>query len=977
MTTHGFSLIHEQFIPELRTHAYLYRHDRTGAQLLSLVNDDENKCFGITFRTIPSDSTGVPHILEHSVLGGSRKYPVKSPFDELAKGSFKTFLNAMTAPDKTLYPVSSTNLKDFYNLVDVYLDAVLHPRISPQTLAQEGWHYELDTRDAPLTFRGIVFNEMKGAYSSPEGAMGRWTRQALFPNHPYGNDSGGDPQHIPDLTYEQFKNFHATFYHPSNARIFFYGDDPAEERLRLVNEFLKEFDAREVSATIPLQTRYAEPQRIVRGYDASKDARKSGKRGMVTVNWLLTEPSDAHTSMAFGILAYILVGTSASPLRKALIDSRLGEDVLGGLNTSLREYAFSSGLKGIDPNDADKVEQLIITTLTALARDGIQAAMIEAALNTLEFSLRENNTGGFPRGLALMFRVVGWWLYDRNPFDVLGFEAPLAAIKSRLALGERVFETLIEQHWLHNSHRLTVVLQPDPDLRAREDAGEQAQLAQARAAMSESELQAVLEETRALKQLQLTPDTPEALATIPHLQLSDLDQKNKLIPIQTNTTQGNQILYHDLFTNGIVYLDVGMNLRALPQACLPYVPLFGRALLELGTQTEDYTQLVLRIGCKTGGIGRGSLTTLVRAMGSRTASDTSAAWLFLRAKGTMAQTQDLLAILRDVLLTVKLDNPARFKQIVLMEKARQEAGLIPAGNAVAAARMRAAFNESDWLDEQMGGVSYLFFLRELSEAIDKDWPSVLAQLETIQHALITRNNLLCNVTLDATNWAQFEPQLHETMAELPATTIAPQIWTRDTFAAHEGLTMPSQGNYVVKGANLYAMGYPLRGSALVAAAFVSRNFVRERVRVQGGAYGGACGLDRRTGVFTFSSYRDPNLLKTLDNYDDAAHWLRQVDLSASELTNNIIGTLSGWDTYMLPDTKGFASMSRYLSNDDDEFRQQLRDEMLSTTASDIRHFADALDYVKTHGRVVVLGSPNAIDAANAGRGGMLSVVKVQ
>jgi hypothetical protein len=977
MTTHGFSLIHDQFIPELRTHAQLYRHEHTGAQLLSLVNDDENKTFGITFRTPPSDSTGVPHILEHSVLGGSRKYPVKSPFDELAKGSFKTFLNAMTFPDKTVYPVSSTNLKDFYNLVDVYLDAVLHPRIEPQTLAQEGWHYELDAPDAPLTFRGIVFNEMKGAYSSPEGAMGRWTRQALFPNHPYGNDSGGDPQRIPDLTYEQFKHFHATFYHPSNARIFFYGDDPVEERLRRVNEFLKEFDTRSIEASIPLQTRFTEPQRITRAYDASKEASKSGKRGMVTVNWLLTEPPDAQTSMTLGILAYILVGTSASPLRKALIDSGLGEDVLGGLNTSLREYAFSSGLKGIEPNDADKVEQLIIATLTTLAREKIDGTLIEAALNTLEFSLRENNTGGFPRGLALMFRVLGWWLYDRNPFDVLGFEAPLAALKARLASGERVFETLIEQYWLQNPHRLTVVLTPDPALRAREDAVEQARLAQARATMSGTELQAVIVETHALKQRQLTPDTPEALATIPHLQLSDLDKTNKLIPIQTNTTHGNQIVYHDLFTNGIVYLDVGMNLRALPQACLPYVPLFGRALLEMGTKTEDYTQLTLRIGRKTGGIGRGSLTTLVRALGSRTASDASAAWLFLRGKGTMAQTQDLLAILRDVLLTVKLDNPARFKQIVLMEKARQEAGLIPAGNAVAGSRVRAAFNESDWLDEQMSGVSYLFFLRELSEVIDKDWASVLAKLETIHRTLVTRDALLYNVTLDAANWAQFEPQLHETIAQLPTATITPQTWTRETFAAHEGLTMPSQGNYVAKGANIYAMGYSLRGSALVASAFVSRNFVRERVRVQGGAYGGACGFDRRTGVFTFTSYRDPNLLKTLENYDEAAHWLRHVDIGASELTNNIIGTMSSWDAYMLPDAKGFASLSRYLANDDDDLRQQLREEILSTTISDIRNFADALDYVRTHGRVVVLGSPQAIDAANAERGGMLSVVKVQ
>jgi Zn-dependent M16 (insulinase) family peptidase len=469
-TIHGFQLFRDQDISELNTRAKLFRHLKTGAELLSLENDDENKVFGITFRTPPTDATGVAHILEHSVLCGSRKYPVKEPFVELLKGSLKTFLNAFTYPDRTCYPVASQNLQDFYNLIDIYLDAVFYPRITPHIFQQEGWHYELENPDDPLIFKGVVFNEMKGVFSSPDRMLTEYSQHSLFPDTTYGLQSGGDPQHIPELTYEQFKIFHHTYYHPSNARIFFYGDSPAEDRLRLLNDYLEDFEPLEIDAAVPLQPRFDQPKHIDRFYAVSQDA-DIHKKDMVTVNWLLTETTDPETNLALHVLEHILIGTPASPLRKALIDSGLGEDLAGvGLEDELRQMFFSTGLKGINVQTASQVETLILQTLTHLAEEGIDLPTIEAALNTIEFRLRENNAGTFPRGLLLMLRSLATWLYDGDPLALLAFEAPLTTIKARLANDGTYFQDLICQHFLQNPHRTTVVLQSDPDLGEREEA---------------------------------------------------------------------------------------------------------------------------------------------------------------------------------------------------------------------------------------------------------------------------------------------------------------------------------------------------------------------------------------------------------------------------------------------------------------------------------------------------------------------------
>ncbi len=967
-TIHGFELLEERFITELNTKGRYFRHINTGAELLSLENDDENKVFGITFRTPPKDSTGLPHIMEHSVLCGSRKYPVKEPFVELLKGSLKTFLNAFTFPDKTVYPLASQNLQDFYNLIDVYVDAVLHPLIPQHILEQEGWHYELEDIESELNYKGVVYNEMKGAYSSPDSVHSRYSQQSLFPDNPYGVDSGGNPHDIPNLTYEQFLAFHENYYHPSNARIFFYGDDDPEERLRLVDGYFKDFKTVDVESEVTIQDPINQPKRFSYPYDAGES---DNNKSMVTINWMLTDTGEAETVLGLHILSHILIGTPASPLRKALIDSGLGEDITGvGLEDELQQMYFSTGLKGIANEDFEKVESLIDETLIRLVNDGIDPDMIAAALNTAEFRLRENNTGSFPRGLLLMLRSLTTWLYDGNPFAPLAFEEPLEKIKLHIGKEEPYFEDLIRKNLLDNLHRTTVVLYPDPDYRQQEAEAEENRLREVRSGMDEAELRRVVERTRFLKQVQEKPDSPQALAKIPQLKLEDVDKDVKRIPIEIEEQNGLKIITHDLFTNDILYLDIGFNLHTLPQDLLPYVPLFGRALTQIGTVDEDFVKLSQRIGRSTGGIRATTFTSSVHG------EDESVVWMFLRGKATVNQSQELLDIISDILLKVNLDNKERFLQMLLEDKASQEAHLAPGGHGVVNTRLRALFDEAGWVTEQMGGISYLFFLRQLEREVQSNWKAVLARLENIREILINQERMLSNVTVDAKNWDQFRPDLMEFFKALPSSSMREQKWMPDYAASFEGLTFPSQVNYVGKGANLYAYGYKIHGSNYPITKYLRTSWLWDKVRVQGGAYGGMCSFNRQSGVFTFLSYRDPNLLDTLDIYDETGKFLRNLDLSNDELTKSIIGAIGDMDAYQLPDAKGYSSMLRQLIGETDEKRQKIRDEILATNLKDFHDFGEVLDRLSKDGSVVVMGSDDAVNEANRKRDNWLKIVKV-
>ena len=959
----AFNLVEEKYIPELNSTAKLYTHKRTGARLLSVINDDENKVFSINFRTTPKDSTGVAHILEHSVLGGSEKYPVKEPFVELLKGSLATFVNAFTFPDKTCYPVASQNLQDFYNLIDVYMDAVLHPLITKETLMQEGWHFEINSLDEPLTYKGVVFNEMKGAYSSPDGVLQSRVMESLFPKHLYGVDSGGDPRHIPDLTYENFRNFWETYYHPSNAFIFMYGNDDPEKRLKLMEGYLKGYKKKKVKSAVPLAKPFKRAKKVEYAYDAGSDSELENKNYLV-VNWLMPDTSDEVLSFSMGILANILIGTPASPLKKALMDSGLGEDLAGlGLESDMRQMIFSTGLKGTRARHAKKIEKLIFTTLETLVRDGIDPDTIAAAINTAEFRLRENNTGSFPRGIALMLRTLTTWLYDDSPFKMLGFEDALKGIRTRLSADKNYFEKLIQTYLLDNAHRTIMRLTPDPELGRRFEEDEKSRLEAIRSVLNESQIAELVEQTKKLKELQEAPNSNEALETLPFLKLEDLDKKSNSVPVEEMQLQDTTTLYHDLFTNGIAYLDLGFDLHALPADLLPLTEIFGRALFEMGTDTEDYTKLSQRIGKSTGGIYADAVS--VTALGSRE----SVIKLFIKGKSTVAQSAEMLSIIKDVLLKTSFDNRKRLKQMVLEEKAGLESGLVPGGHSFVNTRLRAQFNESGWANDQMKGIAYLFALRELANDIDKKWKSVLKRFEKIRDLLINRNALICNVTLDAENWKTFKLQLESFLAEIPAKNVKLSSFDVQLVTQKEGLTIPAQVNYVGKGANLYELGYQYDGSVEVVLGYLRMTHLWEKIRILGGAYGAFAAFDDRSGVLTYLSYRDPNLAATIESYDKSAEFLKNLDasrLSDAELTKAIIAAIGDLDAYQLPDAKGYTSLMRHLTGRTDEMRQKTRDQILSTNGEDFIAFGEILEKVAQSDAVAVIGSQSAIESANIG-----------
>jgi hypothetical protein len=947
-----FKLIREQFVREFNGTVKEYRHEPTGAEIISIENGCNNKSFGITFRTPPSDSTGVAHILEHTVLCGSRKYPLKDPFVQLLKGSLQTFLNAMTYPDKTVYPVASQNEQDFYNLVDVYLDAVFFPRITPVFFRQEGWHYELESLDAPLTCKGVVYNEMKGAYSSPDNLLLERSQQALFPDTTYGLDSGGSPKKIPTLTYQEFHKFHKTHYHPSNARIFFYGNDDPERRLKILSEYLDGFQTLEnpPNPSISLQKPFEMPITVEEPYAVSEE----DGHAFITVNWAIP---DGILHFALIVMDQILTGTSGSPLRKALIESDLGEDLVGfGLETNLRQPAWSIGMKGVEVENLGKVEKLIFKTLKKLAKDGIDRGDIEAAMNSFEFDLRENNQGSFPQGLAVMLNMLETWLYGWDPLGLAAYEQPLAELKANIAANPRYFEELIENLLLKNTHRATVRLIPDKGKAARDEAEETARLQAVRDAMPPDELSRTIDTAARLLDLQKTLDTPAAVKTLPLLKRDDLDKKIRTVPRDVEQCDQTTILFHPIFTGGIIYVDVGFDLHTLDAEDLPWVSLLGSMLLEMGTQKEDFASLSQRIAQKTGGL---HACPFLAALEN---SSESAAHLFLRGKCMSGQTSDLFDILHDILFAPAFNNRKRFREVLLEQKAEMEGSLVPSGHSAVLSRLKAHYHEAYRASEAMSGIDALFFHRAMQKKMKGDWLGTVARLEGILQKLLA-GGLVVNITADEKDRKLVSSALKKFLREFPKSgKPVSKVWKFNTAPSEsEALLIPSRVNYVGRAINLFDNGYKMDGSALVITKYLRTAWLWEKIRVQGGAYGAVCGFDPNCGAFAFASYRDPNLAATLEAYEQTADFLKNLQLDEDELTRALIGAIGGIDAYLLPDAKGYTDMLRYLTGQTDEKRQKTRDEVLSTTAKDFKEFAGFLSMEKAV--TSVLSSPEEIKAS--------------
>jgi Zn-dependent M16 (insulinase) family peptidase len=948
-----FTLIRETPVAELNGIVKEYRHQPTGAEYISVENEDNNKVFGITFRTPPTDSTGIAHILEHTVLCGSRKYPLKDPFVQLLKGSMQTFLNAMTYPDKTVYPVASQNVQDFYNLVDVYLDAVFFPRITPAFFRQEGWHYELENPDAPLTCKGVVYNEMKGAYSSPDSLLLERSQQSLFPDTTYSLDSGGDPAVIPTLTYGDFREFHETWYHPSNARIFFYGNDDPAKRLEILEEYLGGFQTLKnpPDSSIPLQPAFKEPIQIQETYAAGDEDSKA----FITVNWALPEGS---LHFALIVLEHILTGTSGSPLRKALIESGLGEDIAGfGLETHMRQPAYSIGMKGADLSDLGKIEALIFQTLEELVRDGIDPGDIDAALNSFEFDLRENNQGSCPQGLSVMLTMLETWLYDWDPLVLAAYEKPLAGLKQARADNPRYFEELIENTLLKNTHRSTVRFIPDARKAEQEDAEDAARLQAVKDSMIPDEIKRTITAAERLLDMQKAPDSPSAIQSLPLLCRNDLRKEIRTIPREIDTVGNATILFHDLFTGGIAYIDVGFDLHVLEAGDLPWVSLLGSMLFEMGTQKEDFASLSQRIARKTGGIYASPVHAVPEDSGE------SVSRLFLRGKCMADRIEDLTAILSDILFFPAFDNTKRFKEVLLEQKAEMESGLVPSGHTAVLSRLKAHYHESSQAAEVMGGIDALFFHRDIETRAEDDWPAIRARIEGILQKLL-RGGLVINVTADGKDRAAIFQTLEKFLAAFPNDgtrgTEAQIKWVFEgELPCSEALLVPSRVNYVGSAINLFDNGYRYDGSALVVTKYLRTAWLWEKIRVQGGAYGAVCTFEPNCGSFAFASYRDPNLADTLDAYNRTGEFLKNLTIDEDELSRALIGAIGGIDTYRLPDAKGYCDTLRWLTGATDEIRQRRRNQILATTADHFRQFGEF--FTMDHAVISVLGSKEAIE----------------
>ena len=981
MVASKYTLLKEEYIQSVGGVAKLWEHTKTKAQVLSICNDDENKSFGVTFRTPANNSTGVAHILEHSVLCGSKKYPAKAPFTVLLKSSMQTFLNAITYPDKTVYLAASTNLQDFYNLIDVYLDAVFFPCINEEVFYQEGWHVHAEDEDiSNWHFKGVVFNEMKGVYSSPDCVLGEKTQHAVFPDNIYGFDAGGNPENILDLTYEEFKNFHTSHYHASNARFFFWGDDPEDERLIRLAEILDTFDRGEPTPVAELQKYLHYDHKIEAFYAAeedeaeededdekftetrededigySEDEARTKKDAHVTVSWLLCEGSNSEEIMLLRILQLILIGLPGAPLCQALLDSRIGEDMTGcGLDTDLRQAYFSIGLRSISSNDADTVERLIMDTLAKMVEDGVNQQAITSALSTMEFSLRENNTGDFPRGLSAMTQSLSTWLYGEDPFAPLMWEKSLENIKKRLALGERVFENAIQKWFLENTHRVCLALLPCENLARARKERESTRLAHMTEALSGAEKKRIIEITKKLTDRQIIEDTPESLASLPSLKLDDIPKKGKEKNLGIVESGDITVLHHDVDTAGILYVKILFPLHNISQEEFPLLTLYCRSLTEMGTKKRDIADLGFEISTQTGELNTG---TVIR---TKINDGEPLMYLTISAKVLEEKIPILCDLIREVITEPNFSRQERFVQMAWENKSRYELSIIPAGNMVLASYLNGMLSKTGFMNELTNGIPYWNYIRKLPKIAEENYAEMEAKLQSLHKKIICLGKLILSFT-GAASLLKKSMCFEDLMRSLPRDINKKAVYSYTLKEQATGFIVPAQVNCVGLGGNLKGTGYTHNGSVHVITHFLRLGYLWNTVRLQGGAYGCLINYTKETGNLNFISYRDPNIEDTFNIYRSMADYLGNLHLTQAEVTKSIIGVIAGIDAYKLPFAKGDAALWDYMSNYTKEMQAKFRDEIFSTSLADFHNFAPYLQKFLDNSIPVALGGTAVSD----------------
>jgi Zn-dependent M16 (insulinase) family peptidase len=930
---HGFHVRRVEQIPEIGVTAYEIEHEKTGAKLLHLHCGDRENLFSIGFRTPPQDSTGVPHILEHSVLAGSERYPLKDVFNELMRGTLQTFINAFTYPDKTIYPVASQERRDFFNLARVYTDLVLRPRLLMETFLQEGHHLEFDA-SGDLTVSGIVYNEMKGAYSSPDSLMYKALQESLYPDTPYACDSGGAPEAIPDLTYGQFREFHRMFYSPTNARLFLYGNIPTEEHLVFLAEMLAGFDRVAVDSSIPLQRRWNEPRSIHGFYPIAREEKLTGKT-TVNMAWMTAENTDAEEAMLLVIVSDLLIGSAAAPLRKALIDSGLGEDLspVTGLERDLKQISFAVGLRGTDPDRAPQIGSLIMDTLAQVAEIGFERDLIEGTLHQVEFHGRELVRGSYPYGIVLMGRAYHTWLYDGDPLRDLNFPMTIQAIRRRWEADPTLFQGVVRQWLLDNPHRLLSVMEPSRTIQAEREQSTREKLAHLAASLSPEEQGRIRDQSAALKRFQTEPDTPEAAATLPKLNLGDISREIETIPTEKSAPGGVPVLSHELFTNGIAYLDLAFDVSDIPTELQPYLPLLGKLTTQMGAAGLNYEAMAKRISMRTGGLGANLASGLT--------ADGQTSWqkMFFSVKALYRNVEEAIGIVRDILTAGDLSDDGRMRDLILEKKNGLNASVIPSGHLFAQMAAAAALSLPSWRAEQWHGRTQLRFISGTADALGDLREDLREKLRRLREIVFTRRRLHLNLTAEGEGMARLTRATLALSDALPEGNPPARTEEKIRPAGHIGIAIPAQVCYVAKVLAAPPYRDPLSATLFVLARQLSNGYLYRHIRVQGGAYGGSCRYEPLSGLFAFTSYRDPHLTETLEIYRRAVEAAYEKRVPGDELEKAVIGAIGALDRPLDPAGRGYTALIREFSGLTDADRSLFRGEVLNTTPEGLQEAA--------------------------------------
>lgn len=951
----AYEILEQKEIKELNSTGIILKHKKSGARVFLLSNDDENKVFTIGFRTPSADSTGTAHILEHSVLCGSEKFPAKDPFVELVKGSLNTFLNAMTYPDKTLYPVASCNEKDFQNLMDVYMDAVFHPNIYKERkiFEQEGWHYELQSKDEPLTLNGVVYNEMKGEFSSPESVLDRVTRTVLFPDTSYRFESGGDPDVIPTLEYETFLEFHRTYYHPSNSYIYLYGNmDMAEKLAWLDEEYLSSYEEKQVDSALVMQKPFEKPVEKEIFYSITEDE-ESGEEGYLSINTVVGTDVDPKLYVGFQILEYALINAPGAPLKQALLDAGIGQDIFGGYENGILQPYFSVIAKGAGKAKKAEFVNIIKETLNSLAENGINKKSLLAGINYYEFRYREADYGSFPKGLMYGLQCFDSWLYDAEPLMHLAYQDTFDFMKERVEEG--YFEQLIRDYLIGNPHEAVLVATPQKNLTARKDRELEQNLADRKAQMDDAMLKACIRETKSLKEYQAEPTPKEILEKIPLLNREDISREPAKFYIEEKQVGGVTALHHEMFTSGIGYLKLLFDTCRIPAEQLPYVGLLKSVLGYVNTKNYSYSDLFSEIHMNTGGI----------SLGINTYADMENKGEFFGMFEVSARVlyENLgfgFRMIEEMLWNSILEDEKRLKEIIGELKAKGQTKLMEASHSAAVGRAMSYFSPMSYYSDQIGGISYYQFIEDLDQHFEERKEGLIAGLKSVIGQLFAKENLLVSYTADQDGFALLEQPLAHFAGMLSHNSNP--VLKRDfpLVKKNEGFKTSAQVNYVARVGTFAGSGYSYTGALNILKVIMSYDYLWINIRVKGGAYGCMAAFGR-TGDSYLVSYRDPNLGETNSIYDGIPEYLENFDADERDMTKYVIGTISDMDTPMNPAAKGARSLAAYISKVSYEVLKKERMEVLNATTQDIRNLAGIVKAVLDTGCLCVIGNEEKIE----------------